>query len=457
MPFIPHTKKDTDEMLAAIGVPDLDTLFDEIPAELIIDSLEGVPEALSEMQITRLMHERAAIDGTPSCFIGGGAYEHHIPTAVWDIATRGEFYSAYTPYQAEASQGTLQTIYEYQSMITELTGLDVSNASLYDGASGLAEASLMAVRTNRAVKSRRVMLAPGVNPIYAQVAEAIASSQDIHFESLEMDAKTGNVDFDRLDDNADPVAVVIQQPSFLGTLEDVDRLTNWAVARGAIVIAIVNPISLALLKAPAQWGDSGVDIACGEGQPLGVPLSSGGPYFGFMTCKQKHVRQMPGRIVGRTTDLDDKPGYALTLQAREQHIRRSKATSNICTNQGLMVTAATIYMSLLGFDGLVQVASLSQRNTKRLVDGLCGLDGVQRVFEGPYFHEVALRLDRPVAPVLAALAANNILGGLDLSAYTPALENALLVCVTETKTDEDIDEYIDAMRKVLATDTENDS
>ena len=457
MPFIPHTKKDTDEMLAAIGVPDLDTLFDEIPAELIIDSLEGVPEALSEMQITRLMHERAAIDGTPSCFIGGGAYEHHIPTAVWDIATRGEFYSAYTPYQAEASQGTLQTIYEYQSMITELTGLDVSNASLYDGASGLAEASLMAVRTNRAVKSRRVMLAPGVNPIYAQVAEAIASSQDIHFELLDMDAKTGNVDFDSLDDNADPVAVVIQQPSFLGTLEDVDRLTNWAVARGAIVIAIVNPTSLALLKAPAQWGDSGADIACGEGQPLGIPLSSGGPYFGFMTCKQKHVRQMPGRIVGRTTDLDDKPGYALTLQAREQHIRRSKATSNICTNQGLMVTAATIYMSLLGFDGLVQVASLSQRNTKRLVEGLCGLDGVQRVFEGPYFHEVALRLDRPVAPVLAALAANNILGGLDLSAYTPALENALLVCVTETKTDEDIDEYIDAMRKVLATESASDS
>jgi len=315
----------------------------------------------------------------------------------------------------------------------------------------------MAVRINRAVKSRRVMLAPGVNPIYAQVAAAIAGSQAITFESIEMDKKTGNVDFDSLDDDADPVAVVIQQPSFLGTLEDVDQLTNWAVARGAIVIAIVNPTSLALLKAPAQWGDSGADIACGEGQPLGVPLSSGGPYFGFMTCKQKHVRQMPGRIVGRTTDLDDKPGYALTLQAREQHIRRSKATSNICTNQGLMVTAATIYMSLLGFDGLVQVASLSQRNTKRLVDGLCSLDGVQRVFEGPYFHEVALRLDRPVVPVLAALAANNILGGLDLSAYTPELENALLVCVTETKTDEDIDEYIDAMRKVLATESASDS
>ncbi len=449
MPFIPHTEKDTDEMLAAIGASSLDALFDEIPAELIIDSLEGVPDAMSEMQITRLMHARAAIDGAPLCFIGGGAYEHHIPTAVWDIATRGEFYSAYTPYQAEASQGTLQTIYEYQTMITELTGLDVSNASLYDGASGLAEAALMAVRCNRAVKSRRVMLAPGVHPVYAKVAAAIAGSQDITFESLAMHAASGNVDFNALDDSADPVAVVIQQPSFHGTLEDVDRLTNWAAERGAIVIASVNPTSLALLKAPGQWGANGADIACGEGQPLGVPMSSGGPYFGFMTCKQKHVRQMPGRIVGRTTDLDDQPGYALTLQAREQHIRRSKATSNICTNQGLMVTAATIYMSLLGFGGLVQVASLSQQNTTRLVDGLCDLDGVERLFDSPYFHEAALQLDRPVAPVLEALAERNILGGLDLSAYSPHLDNALLVCVTETKTDEDIDAYIAAMRDVL--------
>ena len=451
MPFIPHTEKDTAEMLAAIGVSSLDTLFDEIPAELLIDSLEGVPDALSEMQITRLMHERAAIDGAPLCFIGGGAYEHHIPTAVWDIATRGEFYSAYTPYQAEASQGTLQTIYEYQTMITELTGLDVSNASLYDGASGLAEAALMAVRSNRAVKSRRVLLTPGVHPVYVQVAAAIAGSQDITFDYLAMNAQTGNVDFDALDDSADPVAVVIQQPSFHGTLEDVDRLTNWAAERGAMVIAVVNPISLALLKAPGDWGDNGADIACGEGQPLGVPLSSGGPYFGFMTCKQKHVRQMPGRIVGRTTDLDDKPGFALTLQAREQHIRRSKATSNICTNQGLMVTAATIYMSLLGFDGLVAVASRSQRNTTRLVDGLCGLDGVERLFDGPYFHETALRLDRPVAPVLEALAERNILGGLDLSAYSPQLGDALLVCATETKTDADIDAYIAAMADVLDT------
>ena len=451
MPFIPHTKKDTDEMLAAIGVSDLEALFDEIPADLRIDSLNGVPEALSEMQITRLMRERAAIDGAPLCFIGAGAYEHHIPTAVWDIATRGEFYSAYTPYQAEASQGTLQTIYEYQTMISELTALDVSNASLYDGASGLAEATLMAVRINRRVKSRRVMLAPGVNPVYAKVAKAITGNQDIRFESLPMDARTGNVDFEQLDDSSDPVAVVIQQPSFHGTLEDVDRLTNWAQERGAVLIASVNPMSLALLKAPGHWGDNGADIACGEGQPLGIPLSSGGPYFGFMTCKQKHVRQMPGRIVGRTTDLDDVPGFTLTLQAREQHIRRSKATSNICTNQGLMVTAATIYMSLLGFEGLARVASQSQRNTARLVEGLCGLDGVERLFDGPYFHEVAVLLDRPVAPVLEALAEQGVLGGLDLSDYSQELGNALLVCATETKTDEDIDAYISALRKILDT------
>jgi len=448
MPFIPHTDADTEDMLEVIGVPDLDALFDEIPADLLVDSLDGVPPGLNEMQITRLMHERAARDGAPLCFIGAGAYEHHIPQAVWDIATRGEYYSAYTPYQAEASQGTLQTIYEYQTMITELTGLDVSNASLYDGASALAEASLMAVRGNRSNKSGRILLAPGVNPTYEKVATAIAGSQGITFERLPMDSGNGNAAAS-LDNDESPVAVVIQQPSFLGTLEDVDRLTDWAYERGALVIAVVNPTSLALLKAPGHWGEEGADIAIGEGQPLGVPLSSGGPYFGFMTCKQKQVRQMPGRIVGRTTDLDDAPGFTLTLQAREQHIRRSKATSNICTNQGLMVTAATIYMSLLGYDGLRQVALRSHQTTARLVAGLTALKGVERLFEGPHFHEVALRLDRPVAPVLDALAEKDILGGYDLSIGCPDLGNALLVCATETKTDADVDAYVAALKVIL--------
>jgi len=450
MPFIPHTDDDTSEMLATIGAPNIDALFDEIPTDLLIDTLDGVPEALSEMEISRLMRRRASMDGAPLCFIGAGAYEHHIPTAVWDIATRGEYYSAYTPYQAEASQGTLQTIYEYQSMITELTALDVSNASLYDGASSLAEAALMAVRSNRSVKSGRIVLAAGVNPIYEKVAAAITGGQGITFERLAMDSVTGNVDIGSLRDDCDPVAVVIQMPSFLGTLEDVDHLTDWAHVRGALVIAIVNPISLALLKAPGHWGAEGADIACGEGQPLGVPLSSGGPYFGFMTCKQKHVRQMPGRIVGRTTDLDGQPGFTLTLQAREQHIRRSKATSNICTNQGLMVTAATIYMSLLGFAGLTRVAGRSCQNTAELAARLCAIDGVERLFEGPHFHEIALRFHRPVAPVLAALAERNILGGYDLSGSDMDLGNALLVCATETKTADDITDYVTALEEILA-------
>ncbi len=450
MPFIPHTEQDIKDMLATIGVPGIDSLFDEIPAELLIEDLDGIPEALTEMEISRLMHARAARDGSPLSFIGAGAYEHHIPAAVWDIATRGEFYSAYTPYQAEASQGTLQTIYEYQTMITGLTGLDASNASLYDGASALAEAALMAVRANRTAKSRRVLLTSGVNPVYRKVAVTIAGSQRLTFDRLSLDTKYGTANLDALNNQEAPVAVVIQQPSFFGTLEQIDQLTDWAHAQGALVIAIVNPTSLALLKAPSDWGTEGADIACGEGQPLGVPLSSGGPYFGFMACKQKLVRQMPGRIVGRTTDLDGKPGFTLTLQAREQHIRRSKATSNICTNQGLMVTAATIYMSLLGHQGLARVALASHRQTAALLHLLTQIDGVEPLFDGPHFHDAGIRLDRPVEPVLQALAVRDILGGYDLSRELPELGNALLVCATETKTQADLEAYASALQEIMS-------
>ncbi len=449
MPFIPHTEEDIKEMLAAIGASGIDSLFDEIPAELLIEDLDGVPEALTEMEVSRLMHARAARDGSPLSFIGAGAYEHHIPAAVWDIATRGEFYSAYTPYQAEASQGTLQTIYEYQTMIAGLTGLDASNASLYDGASALAEAALMAVRANRTATSKRVLLAPGVNPVYQSVAAAIAGRQGLSFDRLPLDTTSGTADLDALSEQEAPVAVVIQQPSFFGTFEQIDELTDWAHSQGALVIAVINPTSLAILKAPGNWGAEGADIACGEGQPLGVPLSSGGPYFGIMACKQKLVRQMPGRIVGRTTDLDGNPGYTLTLQAREQHIRRSKATSNICTNQGLMVTAATIYMSLLGAQGLSQVALASHRQTTELVKLLGAIDGVEPLFDGPHFHEAAVLLDRPVGPVLDALAARDVLGGYDLSRDFPELGNALLVCATETKTQADLEAYADVLQEIM--------
>jgi len=450
MPFIPHTDDEVEAMLDTIGASKIDDLFDEIPRALLIKDLNGVPDALSEQEISRLMRARNKKDRGTHCFIGAGAYEHHIPTAVWDIATRGEFYSAYTPYQAEASQGTLQTIYEYPTMITSLTGLDVSNASLYDGASGLAEATLMAVRANRKSKSRRVLLAAGVNHLYQKVATAIAGSQGLTFDRLPLDTESGSSNLDALNDQEEaPVAVVIQQPSFLGVYEQVDAITDWAHANGALVIAIVNPTSLAVLKSPGKWGETGADIACGEGQPLGVPLSSGGPYFGIMTCKQGIVRQMPGRIVGRTTDLDGNPGFTLTLQAREQHIRRSKATSNICTNQGLMVTAATIYMSLLGHEGLSRVALTSQQQTAKLLELLTGIYGVERAFSSPHFHEAVIRLDRPVGPVLETLAQSDILGGFDLSGDYPELGNALLICATETKIDEDLETYAAALRDAM--------
>src|SRR5450755_1871964 len=397
MPFIPHTPQDIAEMLQVIGVRSVSELFEEIPAELHAGPLTGVPVALSEIEISRLMSDRAAIDGRPLNFIGGGAYEHHIPAPVWAIATRGEFYSAYTPYQAEASQGTLQLIYEYQSMMCALTGMEVSNASLYDGASALAEACLMAVRSNRRSSSRRILMPRAVNPTYAQVAQAIAGNQDISFVPVDFDHVVGRTLLETLKSygGQDFTALVIQQPNFFGSLEEVDAITDWAHANNIMLIAVVNATSLAMLKAPGQWGAmrdgaQGADIVCGEGQALGVPLASGGPYFGFMSTRMQYVRQMPGRIVGGTLDIEGRPGFSLTLQAREQHIRRSKATSNICTNQGLLVTAATIYMALLGAAGLKRVAAVSAQRTAQLVRALSQISGVSAAFDAPRFHEAVL-------------------------------------------------------------------
>ncbi len=453
MSFIPHTDDDVRQMLAAIGVASIEDLFDEIPRALRSGPLEALPPALPEMAIGRLMSERAARDGRPLNFIGAGAYEHHIPAAVWAITTRGEIYSAYTPYQAEASQGTLQTIYEYQTMIASLTGMDVSNASLYDGASALAEACLMAVRANRRSKSMRILMPTTVNPTWRKCAAAIAGNQALQFEAVGYDPASGRTALAALEPHAgsDLTAIVIQQPNFFGTLEDVDRLTDWGHRQGALVIAAVNPTSLALLKPPGEWGERGVDIVIGEGQPLGVPLSSGGPYFGFMTARLEHVRQMPGRIVGRTLDLDGRPGYTLTLQAREQHIRRGKATSNICTNQGLLMSAATIYLSILGPEGLERVAAASMARTAELVAALARIPGVRVPFGAPRFHEALVVLDRPVAPVLEALAARGIAGGYDASRDYPELGHALLVCATETKTAADIAAYASALAAVLGT------
>jgi glycine dehydrogenase subunit 1 len=449
MPFIPHTDQDVSEMLALCGVAATDELFDEIPPELRRESLPGIDPGLNEAEITRLMRERAALDGGATSFIGAGAYEHYIPAAVWDIATRGEFYSAYTPYQAEASQGTLQLIYEYQSMMVALTGLDVSNASLYDGATAFAEACLMAVRGNRTSGSRKILVSRGVHPTYRAVAELIVSGQKIEFVELPLN-KEGRTDFTALQQFAgqDFAAVCLQQPTFLGTIEEADAITDWAHANSMLFIGVCNPLSLALLTPPGEWGVAGADIACGEGQPLGIPVSSGGPYFGFMVCRKKLVRQMPGRLVGRTVDLSGDPGFTLTLQAREQHIRRSKATSNICTNQGLMVTAATIYLSLMGSEGLRRTAVQCHANTASLVRQLADLDGISLAFD-TFFHEGVLTFERPVAPLLKILVEQDILGGFDLSASYPELGNSLLVCATEVRTTAEIDNYVAVMKAVM--------
>ena len=451
MPFIPHTETEIRDMLGAIGVTSIERLFDEIPANLRAKGLDAIPPGMNEMSVNRLMQARAAQDGAPICFLGAGAYEHHIPAAVWQLTTRGEFYTAYTPYQAEASQGTLQLIYEFQSMMTALTGMDVSNASLYDGASALSEAVLMAVRAHRKSKSRRILVPRNVNPFYRKATHGIVKLQDIELVNVDYDKTSGQTPLAALREfeGQDMTALVISQPTFFGTLEDVNALTDWAHANNILVIAVVNPLSLALLKPPGEWGASGADIVCGDGQPLGAPMSSGGPYYGIMCCKKEFVRQMPGRIVGRTVDLDGKTGFALTLQAREQHIRRSKATSNICTNQGLVVTASTIHMALLGPDGLAQAASACHQNTTALVKALTAIKGVEAVFTSANFHEVVIRLPKTASSVLAALAEHNIIGGFDLSADYPELANTILVCATEMRTAEDIDAYVHALKTVL--------
>jgi len=453
MPFIPHTQEDVSWMLEAIGASSVQDLFDEIPAELLGSrGLERVPPGLSEMDVGRLMAARARDDGQPLCFLGAGAYDHHIPAAVWQIATRGEFYSAYTPYQAEASQGTLQVLYEYQSMMTALTAMDVSNASLYDGASALAEAVLMGVRANRKSRSKRVLVPRSLHPRYREVTRTIVHNQGIELVELPFDAAAGQTDPAALEAHAgeDIAALVIPQPNFFGVLEEVHTLTDWAHANAALAIAVVNPVALALLTPPGEWGQNGADICCGEGQPLGAPLSSGGPYFGFMCCRKEHIRQLPGRIVGRTLDREGKSGFTLTLQAREQHIRRSKATSNICTNQGLLVTAATIHLAILGAEGLERVAATCHARTGELVQRLCQVPGIEPVFGGPVFHETALRLPAPVKDVLRSLAAHNVLGGYDLSGDYPELGNALLVCATEQRTSDDIEVYFEKMSRTIA-------
>lgn len=450
MPYIPHTPADVQAMLSEIGAGSIDELFDEIPKGLISAGLTQVPAGVGELDMLAAMQANAERDAGWTCFLGGGSYDHHIPAAVWDLTSRGEFMTAYTPYQAEASQGTLQLIYEYQSMLAALTSMDVSNASVYDGGSGMAEAVLMAVRANRKAKSKQVLVADNVHPHYRQATHNIVTNQGIELGRLAL-GDQGRLDVGTLPDEIQAAAVVIQQPNFFGGLEDVDALVDWVHGQGALVIAVVNPMSLAVLKPPGEWGAQGADIVCGDGQCFGVPMASGGPSFGFMCCRENFVRQMPGRIIGRTEDLEGRTGYTLTLQAREQHIRRGKATSNICTNQGLLVTAGTIYMSLMGPDGLQEVAAASHSRARRLHDALVGLQGVTPFYPGPYLYEFALRLPCNAQAFLQAMRQRNILAGLDLGDFVQVdgAANGVLIAVTEKRTEAELDAYVSAAADVL--------
>lgn len=452
MPFIPHTAEDTKEMLKSIGVNDIQTLFDEIPTALQYVGFQNIPVGINEMDMLKEAHYLANKNRNGICFIGAGCYEHHIPAAVWDIASRGEFLTAYTPYQAEASQGTLQLLYEYQTMICELTGMEVANASMYDGATALAEAVLMAVRVNKHSKTNRVLVAGTIHPFYRETIETVVRNQHIEIITLPFDEQQGITSISGVKQYSgeDITALVIAQPNFFGCLEQVDELSDWAHDNKTISIACVNPISLALLRPPGLWGQHGMDIVCGEGQPLGSPMASGGPYFGFLSTRMAHVRQMPGRLIGRTVDKDGRTGFTLTLQAREQHIRRAKATSNICTNQGLLVTAATIHMSLLGAEGLQQVASQCHHNTHELMEALTQIDGIELVFTAPFFHETLIRLNQPVEQVLTHLADVGIAGGYAPALHYPQLANTLLICATEMRTAEEIVHYANTLKAIMS-------
>jgi glycine dehydrogenase subunit 1 len=449
MSYCPHTLDDVQEMLHVIGASNIDALFDEIPVALQSQAKSSQNQvAHTELEATRYFRDCAASGVVGLNFLGAGAYEHYIPAAVWDIASRGEFLTAYTPYQAEASQGTLQLIYEYQSLMVQLMAMDCSNASLYDGASALAEAVLMALR----IKSKApmaVLMPETVNPRYRAAVKTLVNGQDIQLIDVPVCSNLGQMQLDSSwnDLAKKSAALVIPQPNFWGNLEEVDALTRWAHSQGLLVIAVVNPTAMALLKPPGQWGDQGADIVVGEGQPLGVPLSCGGPYFGFMLTKLAFVRQMPGRIIGRTVDLDGKTGFTLTLQAREQHIRRAKATSNICTNQGLAVTAATIYMAIMGANGLLNVAEQAHVQMSQLRAKAKKLPNVKICFEQtPFFHETVFELPISAFDLVDALAKKGIQAGLPVLGFN----NRLLVCVTETKTDADLDAWIDAVAGVLA-------
>ncbi len=450
MSYLFTTPDEQQQMLQRIGVDSLETLLDQIPSELQLDRPLKLPRALTELELERHLRELASRNvGAASrvCFMGGGAYDHYIPSVVDEVTGRGEFYTAYTPYQAEASQGTLQAFFEFQSLIAELSGLDVANASLYDGGSGVAEAVLMAMRCTG--RNTRVVLAGSVNPEASQSVVTYLADQTTEVVVIPTDG--GKVDVAALAASIDEATacVVVQHPNFFGGLEDVEQIAAVAHQRGALLIQSFDPISVGLLKRP---GELGADIAVAEGQGLGIPLQFGGPYLGILACRKELVRKMPGRLIGQTVDRHGQRCFFLNLQAREQHIRRAGAMSNICTNQGLLALRATVYLSLLGPQGLKEVAELSCRKAHYAADRLKQIEGCELLFTGPFFKEFVLRYEHGADSAIRKAAAAGIDIGPMLRRF-PILnwlphevrDQCLLVAVTESRTKDEIDRLVAAL------------
>jgi glycine dehydrogenase subunit 1 len=441
--YVLNTPEDQQAMLAQIGVSTIEELFCQIPPSVRLHRPLGVPPALSEMELTQHVQQLAVRNqsaDSAACFLGGGSYDHFIPAVVDAIAGRSEYYTAYTPYQAEASQGSLQAFFEFQTLICQLTGLDVANASLYEGGSAVAEAVIMAL--NVSTKRHKVLVAESIHPEYRLVLSTYLANLDARIETLP--TPNGFLEPDDLRKMVDDqtVCVVVQHPNFFGCLEEVQALSDLAHAKGTLFIVSFDPISLGLLKRPGQYG---ADIAVGEGQCLGNPMVYGGPVLGLLACRQEYVRKMPGRLVGQTVDRNGKRCWVLTLQTREQHIRREKATSNICTNQGLFALRAAVYLAALGPQGLKDTAELCTRKTHYAAEQLCRLAGARLRFDRPFFKEFTVRLPGKVPALLERLLQAGYHGGLHAGRWYPHLEDCLTVAVTEKRTKAEIDGLVTAI------------
>ncbi|MBR3613390.1 MAG: aminomethyl-transferring glycine dehydrogenase subunit GcvPA [Bacteroidaceae bacterium] len=438
MKYFPHTTEDIEQMLAVAGLKSLDDLFAEIPQQLLFNKEFALPEAMSEAEIRRFFDELGSRNCRLVCFAGAGVEDHYSPSVINAIIQRGEFLTAYTPYQPEISQGTLQYIFEYQSMITELTGMDVTNASMYDGTTATAEAMMMTIAA--AKKRNKVLVSATINPKVKRVVETYAKYQGVIVETVpEKDGVTDLATLEAMLAGDDVAGVILAQPNFYGIIEDYTGVADICHAKKALMVMNANPSSLAVLKTPAEWG---ADIACGDAQSLGIPMNYGGSYVGYLATTNALVRKLPGRIVGATTDVDGKRAFVLTLQAREQHIRREKANSNICSNQSLMALYVTIYLSLMGHKGLKEVNAASYGGAHYLAERLVATGKCTLAFDKPFMNEFAVKTTVPAKDIQEALLAAGILGGVRIA------DDMLLICVTEQRTKAEIDKLVEVVNNI---------